>query len=398
MSWLYATLILFAPLYIWRFELVGLPTNFLLTFSAFVIVVGFARIIVRSEVNLFVQKIADLPKLFLGAVGLFLLSSVVSLFVGGIDLPKIGQWLVLYVLPVLLASQAYYFAGQSEKFWQTIITAIYFFLLCSGILAILQYFWLVGLPVDFWGNSNEPKRAVGFFIHPNNFALYITPLLAFLLPDLKQRIENLKGQLLTIQSLPIIAWALGGVGLFLSLSRGGWLGLVIACTIFVLFSSSKKMLLVFLGLGVFALIIVSAVPNLRYRLLLPFHGEKSSVARISLAETGWKMVKDSPVLGQGINGFNYNWDKFNTDPNLDHYNFPHNFILNAWVDTGLFGLLSWLVIVGFGIWHGFKNRSKQFAFGLALFLIALLAHGLIDIPYFKNDLAMVFWLAFALAL
>lgn len=398
MSWLYATLTLLAPLYIWRFELVGLPTNFLLTFSAFVIVVGFAQILVNSQVNVFVKKIVDLPRLFLGAVGLFLLSSIVSLFVGGIDLPKIGQWLVLYVLPVLLASQAYYFAGLSEKFRQTIITAIYFFLLCSGILAILQYFWLLGLPVDFWGNSNEPKRAVGFFIHPNNFALYITPLLAFLLPDLKQRIENLKSHLLTIQSLPIIAWAFGGVGLFLSLSRGGWLGLVIACTIFVLFSSSKKMLLAFLGLGVFALIIVSAVPNLRYRLLLPFHGEKSSVARISLAETGWKMVKDSPVLGQGINGFNYNWDKFNTDQNLDHYNFPHNFILNAWVDTGLFGLLSWLAIVGFGIWHGFKNRSKQFAFGLALFLIALLAHGLIDIPYFKNDLAMVFWLAFALAL
>ena len=398
MSWLYATLILLSPLYIWRFELVGLPTNFLLSFAVLVIVLGFAQIIIKSEANAFAEKIADLPKLFLGAVALFFFSSIVSLFIGGIDLPKIGQWLVLYLTPILVASQAYYFSGREEGFREKIVLAVYFFLFCSGIMALLQYFWLVGLPVDFWGNSAEPKRAVGFFIHPNNFALYITPLLAFLLPDLKQKIENFQGRLFIIQFWPVIAWGLGGVGLFLSLSRGGWLGLAMACGIFVLFSSSKKILLGFLGLGVIAIVIVSVVPNLRYRLLLPFHGEKSSVARISLMQTGWKMVKDSPVLGQGINGFNYNWDKFNTDPNLDHYNFPHNFILNAWVDTGLLGLLSWLVIVGFGIWYGFKNRSKTFALGLALFLIALLAHGLIDIPYFKNDLAMVFWLAFALAL
>ena len=33
---------------------------------------------------------------------------------------------------------------------------------------------------------------------------------------------------------------------------------------------------------------------------------------------------------------------------------------------------------------------------LALFLIALLVQGQIDNPYFKNDLAMVFWLVLSL--
>ncbi len=398
MSWLYASLILVAPLYVWRFELVGLPTNFLMVYSLIILLLGTIVLYSKFGLREVWGSVSELPKFFKIAVILFSIASFISLFVGGFDIPKFGQWLVLYVLPMKLAAHVYIFSRKDASFKDNIVSAIYLMLFVSGVLAILQYFWLIGLPTDFWGNSNEPKRAVGFFIHPNNFALFITPLLAFLLPNLKLRLENLKGKLFATQLLPVIAWGLGGVALVLSLSRGGWLGLAFASGIFVLFSSSKKLLLGFLGFGVIALLIVGTVPNLRYRVLLPFYGEKSSVARISLLDTGWKMVKDSPVLGQGIHGFNYQWDKFNTDPNLEHYNFPHNFILNAWVDTGLLGLLSWLGIVFFAIWFGFKNRSKQFAFGLALFLIALLVHGLIDIPYFKNDLAMIFWMVVALGL
>jgi hypothetical protein len=39
-----------------------------------------------------------------------------------------------------------------------------------------------------------------------------------------------------------------------------------------------------------------------------------------------------------------------------------------------------------------------FSFGLGLFLIALIIHGLIDNPYLKNDLALVFWLIWGISL
>ncbi len=31
-------------------------------------------------------------------------------------------------------------------------------------------------------------------------------------------------------------------------------------------------------------------------------------------------------------------------------------------------------------------------------MTALLIHGLVDVPYFKNDLAMLFWIIYALGL
>lgn len=401
MLWLYASLIAAAPLYIWRFELVGLPTNFFMVYAFIVACIGGFTILAHGQLKAAWQTGKDFPSIFRWAFLAFYLASIVSLFVGGFDLAKLGQWLVVYALPMKLAAQMYFYLRKEPDRKQVVLWFIYAFLLGSGITALVQYFWLVGLPTDWWGNSTEPKRAIGFFIHPNNLALFITPLLAYTLPDLKERLEiwwNSGRTLLSSELLIAVTWLGGAVALLLSLSRGGWLGLLLAGFVFVVLSSSKKLFGYYFALALIAAAIVFAVPNLRYRLILPFYGEKSSVARLSLWETGTKMIKDSPILGQGINGFNYNWNKFNTDSNLNHYNFPHNFILNTWVELGLLGLISWLTIVGYGLWFGLRNRTKTLAFGLLLFLIALLAHGLIDIPYFKNDLAMIFWLIFALSL
>ncbi len=401
MIWWYASLIAVAPLYIWRFELVGLPTNFFMVYAFAVAFIGGFTILFRGQLKQAWQLSKELPSLLRWSILGFYLASVISLFVGGFDLSKFGQWLVLYALPIKLAGQLYFFIKQEPNKKKIVLWFIYAFLFGSGIVALLQYFWLVGLPSDWWGNSNEPKRAIGFFIHPNNLALFITPLLAYTLPHIKSSLESWWAGLPKVfnQNLwPLLAWVSGGVALLLSLSRGGWLGLAVSGAVFVFIAGNRRLRIIAVVTAVIAVMVIAAVPNLRYRVILPFYGEKSSVARLSLWETGTKMIKDSPILGQGVNGFNYNWDKFNTDPNLDHYNFPHNFILNTWIDLGLLGLISWLTIVGYGLWYGFKNRAKPFAFGLALFLLAILLHGLIDIPYFKNDLAMIFWLIFAIAL
>ncbi|HMQ01646.1 MAG TPA: O-antigen ligase family protein [Candidatus Doudnabacteria bacterium] len=402
MLYFYGLLFLFAPLYVWRFELAGLPTNFFMLY-AIILAIGFGLYLVwQREIGEVWRAILTVPKFLRWSTGLFLLASVISLFVGGFDLAKFAQWLVLYVLPIKLAGQFYYLLKKEPNRKQVILNFLYLFLLGVGLVAIAQYFWLVGLPMDFWGNSEEPKRAIGYFTHPNGLALFITPLLAYLLPDFKQKIEilidEIRGQNIGWSFVGTLGWIFGGVALLLSLSRGGWLGLLLAGLMFVIIAGGKKIRFTAFVVGLIITITVVAIPNLRYRVILPFYGEKSSVARLSLWETGTKMIKDSPILGHGIHGFNYNWEKFNTDPNLDHYNFPHNFILNTWVDLGLLGLLSWLLIVGWGLWYSRRNRGSPYALGLMLFLIALLAHGFIDIPYFKNDLAMVFWLIFALSI
>jgi O-antigen ligase len=275
-----------------------------------------------------------------------------------------------------------------------IFSSVLLVLMLDGIVSILQYFFLLALPPDYWGNSVEPKRAIGLFVHPNAHSLFITPLLSWVMPFLYEQVRLLweKGK----RFLPIFylfCFAIGVVGLFLSLSRGGWLGFAFACVVFVFAVSSKVLKKIFLSLALFSVIFVLSVPVLRYRVALPFYGEKSAVARLSLWNTAGKMIKDSPLFGKGVNGFNLNWDKYNSDPGLLHYNFPHNIFLNFWVDFGLPGMIAFISLCCVLIWKGVVNKKQnRFALPLVLALIAILAHGLIDIPYLKNDLALMFWL------
>lgn len=408
-SWVFVILFLTAPLYVWRFS-IGAPTNFLMLASFVVIAIAVFVVLQRGELNKFIAHIKSLSKTLLVGIILIGLASLISLLIYGVTAEKIAQWLVLYAQPITLFFLLNYFASQDSKLVDHVRTGAYVLLFAAGSLAILQYFTLWTLPSDWLGNSAEPKRAIAFFAHPNAFALFITPLLAWLIPDVGKRIMVLwnifdsskswmqQAGLVIRERIVVMAWLVGAFGLLLSLSRGAWLGLLVASAVYALLSANKKVLLTFAGCAIIIAGIVYSVPNLRWRVLLPFHGEKSSLARISLWDTGSKMIHDSPVFGKGITGFANNWYQYNTDPNLDHYNFPHNILLNFWIDLGLLGVIGFAIVIGWSLWQGLLRRTNPRALALLLFMIALVVHGLIDIPYLKNDLALVFWMILALSI
>jgi len=394
MSYLLALSILVAPLYVWRFTVNGLPANFLLLWVLFIWIAFAFWLWRRSQLQAFIRHLQRLDRKLLFLMALFSLAGGISLFVGGHNHTKLGQFIVLFVQPLSLFFVADYIAAVAPQTRSTVRYAVYFLVAVSGVVALIQYFGLVTLPEAYWGNSIEPKRAVGLFSHPDMFGLFLTPLLVWLLPDVLQRLATWRYK----KNLIIFAaWLLGGIGLLLCLSRGAWLGFGIATFVGVIAFGRKKYFFAGIVAALLALVVIAAVPNWRYRLVLPFQGEKSSVARLSLWHTGTKMIKDSPIVGQGLTGFGSRWYQFNTDPHLDHYNFPHNIFLNFWVDTGLLGMLSFIGLLLYGWWYGFKNRRNSYALGLALFLLALTTHGLIDTPYLKNDLALVFWLIWGIS-
>ena len=358
---------------------------------------GIAWLAYKKELRQFLAYSFGRDKVLFWLLSLFFLAGVIALFVGGFSVPKAGQFIVLFLEPIGIFFLLRYIAANSSRTHEAIRVAMYLFVAGCGLLAIIQYATLLGLPSDWWGNAAEPKRAIGFFVHPNGLALFISPLLAFLVPDLFRRLE--KGAWRRSQSTvaAAAAWGLGAIGLFLSLSRGGWIGFAAAAIVYGIFMASRKYLAATLVGIVVCGLAVAAIPNLRYRIILPFYGEKSAVARFSLWQTGERMVRDNPVAGKGLIGFGNNWDKYNLDPNLDHYNSPHNIFLNFWVDTGLLGLLSFLGLLLYAVVEGFRRRTDVWKTGLVLFVVTLVVHGLIDTPYFKNDLALVFWIVYALA-
>ncbi len=383
---------LLTPAYAARFSVFGLPTDVLMVWVGVFWIAAIAWFTTRKLWGEFFAFLKTFERPILLPILLFSLAGVFALDVHGFDLKKTGQFLVLFLQPVSVFFISSFIFRKTPKAKHTFLTACSILLAVMGLFAILQYFTRIGLPAAYWGNSIEPKRALGFFGHPNFYALFAAPLLALLLPDVRLKLQEARKH-----SAPIIMWVIGVVGLLLSLSRAGWLGLGVTVLLYAIIAGDKR---IRSGLGIIALVgilIVSLNTNLRWRILLPLHGEKSAVSRISLWNTGWKGVKEAPISGLGLAGFSRQWPILNTDPNLDTHNYPHNIFLDVWVETGLLGLISFIWLLGVFLWRGYSNRNDLWKFSVALFLTALLVQGQVDNPYFKNDLAMVFWMMLALA-
>jgi O-antigen ligase len=77
--------------------------------------------------------------------------------------------------------------------------------------------------------------------------------------------------------------------------------------------------------------------------------------------------------------------------------YPHNIVLNMWTETGFLGLAAflWLLAQAFRVsWRGWTAGPvawRGIQLGIVLAMLAIVVHGLVDVPYFKNDLALEFW-------
>ncbi len=420
MPYLILSVFALAPAYVLRFSLGPLPANLPMVWVFFVWLAFACWLWQKQLWPEFVSFIKNSEKKLLVLVALFSASGIIALFIHGFSRAKLGQFTVLFLQPISVFFISRYLIAKFPKTRRLLLVTCYSLLAAAGLYAAIQYFSLFGLPVQYWGNSVEPKRAVSFFTHPNFYALWSAPLLAFLIPDLRLKIEDVRKNWHFI-----LGWVIGSLGLLLSFSRAGWLSLFAAAAVYLIVAADNKVRKIFFAAAAAAILVAVATPNLRYRLLLPFYGEKSAVSRLSLWETGWKGTKESPIFGLGLTGFAQNWQRLNTDPGLaaDSHNFPHNIFLNFWTETGILGLLSFMGLVGLYIFRGLRRgvipslaegslnspiadkefltsdvfaRNGIFKLSIALFLVALLTQGLIDNPYFKNDLAMVFWIILSL--
>jgi putative inorganic carbon (hco3(-)) transporter len=391
MIYLLAALFALAPTYQLRFQAFGLPLN-ILEVLIVVFWIAFAIWLVRlKRVADFKKFLLDQPRFFFAAIVLFFLAGLLSFYIspaGGTR--AAGLFTVLFLQPILTYFPAKYLL-QSEANKRIMLNTIFLSIAVLSLYGILQYFTKIGLPVAWWGNPVEPKRSLSVFNHPNAFAMFLGPALAFTMPFVFSKITKTKEK-----AYELICYALGIFAFVLTLSRSAWIGFLAVIATFGLLSKDRRIriatLLVLLGF----VITVFSVPKLNDRVMITFQGDKATLSRFSLWKTSWSMIENSPILGQGLYSFKTLYNDYNLDSLTEAYNYPHNIFLNFWVETGLLGLLSFLAICAYLAWYGLKDARNLYNLGLLLFLVALLVHGQFDHPYLKNDLALYFWLIAAL--
>ncbi len=326
---------------------------------------------------------------------------------------------------------------------------------CVALIGILQYIGidlvpLIGAKRSFSENiveAGSARRVASVYGHPNNLGLFlgrVWPLAAALLfhetssqaprtknqelprghPNQEPRTEQenkrtreprvapslhrsalcalrsaLSASMFQYFSASMLILCLAG--LFVSFSRGAWLGAAVAVLVLALcgIGSTHRLALPLIALGIVGASLALLVLTLR-----GVGGSEGT--RILLWQEALGYLQQHP-LGIGLDQFyayhNPDSGRSLIDPALvgtseQYAAHPHNLLLDILLRMGPLGLIAfgWLVVRFVRkTWQQADLRSMPLVVGILAAMAAALTHGLVDQFYFVPDLAFTFWLVLA---
>ncbi len=362
---------------------------------------------------------------------LHLIISFGALAVAGFSLSALGIWKAYFFEPVLVFILAVNILS-GEKRYKKLFLAFSLSVLSISLVAIYQKFSGNFISNEFWA-AEETRRVISWFPYPNAVGLFLAPVLALLLGVFYSlpKFTKLSGALKKIFLALIIF--LGLLSIFFARSDGGLIGFLVGAFVFFILASRKKRIfaLSLAGIFIFSVLIYNplgeAIGN-----HLGFKNLSGQIRLQQWEETLETFKGPAFLLGNGLDGYQnavrpyhqegifFNYDGLeNFDAvvwasstlrekywqPVEIYLYPHNIFLNFWTELGLFGALLFLFLIFKAMFIAFKlfryykkeNDHKQFlALGLLASFIAIFVHGLVDVPYFKNDLAVMFFLLLTL--
>ncbi|MBX4205027.1 MAG: O-antigen ligase family protein [Candidatus Doudnabacteria bacterium] len=358
------------PTYMFRWQMQGVPTTFL------------ELLLLTYFAVTFLKHFADLHELKkLGRINwlilLFVAAGIISTLVSPDKRSALGILKAFIVEPVMLFYAVRLTIKRAEDL-TTPLNLLFIGAILVSLFGIFQYVTYIRLPLKFWGTGDEVERIVSFFDYPNALALYLGPLVSFFLAGFlfDEKILNRKN---LAAGLVVML-----IALFLTFSRGAWLGVALTATILVFLKYPFKKVLAFVAI---LAILGLAVPQIRSRLGLAAH-DASSSARVNLMLAGYEKIQDSPILGNGLSGFPTTLAKQHFQGEI--LNYPHNIFFNFWVEMGLLGLISFFGII-FVSAKRYDTHRTWYTTAAVAYMFTLILHGLVDVPYFKNDLSILFW-------
>ncbi len=265
----------------------------------------------------------------------------------------------------------------------------------GGIVAALLNIAIVIDALRIRGFDTAQDAPVAVYQTSNAVALFLVPLIAVAGAVLLHSTSNLQ------RRLAALFVAIAGMGVVLSFSRGGYVAMLAVAIGLALSHTRRWWLLAALA----ALVVIAIrVPIIASRLgheLSTTDPRNTLAGRIHLWQATLQMMREHLVFGTGLSGYAHAMSPW---PNgLSQVIYPHNLLLNFWVATGVLGVVAFVVLLiqGFRMtWRGWKRGEvdwRPFELGVLLALFSMVVHGVVDVPYFKNDLSFEFWVLMAVA-
>ncbi|MFZ2978695.1 MAG: O-antigen ligase family protein [Candidatus Magasanikiibacteriota bacterium] len=391
------------PTYLIRFNIGPLPTTLLEVMLWIIIVIWFVKFN-KNIIPKIKSLITDHWLLFIG-VAFFILASTISIFISTDTRSALGEWKAFYIEPtllfIILITNYQLLITKKENFVNNIIFALILSGFLTSLLAIYQHLtgWLV--PYAFWQNQNT-FRVTAWYGFPNAVGLFLAPLIPlilFLIIHEWNKIKQKNWLLLICYLLFAICYLMA---IIYSKGTGPLIGLISGIGLLLLFYKKTRWITVVVGIiGILSLFSLSSLSGLKNEVLLR---DRSGQIRLSIWNETWQFLKDNPISGAGLASYSEKIKSYHTTVNgegIEIFHHPHNIFLTMWVNLGLLGLVSFtgilisLFLIPYSL---FKKHIKMpnIRFFLIASLTTIIITGLVDSPYIKNDLSVLFWLLPAL--
>jgi len=415
-------LFLLLPTYLIRFNIGSLPTTLLEIMIWIILIVWILKY--RGSIILNLKSSILNHKLLFIASAIFLTATTISIFTSVDIRSAAGEWKAFYVEPILvfIILVTSYKLLVTKNFINKIIYALILSGLITSTLAIYQHFtgWMV--PDAFWENRNT-FRVTAWYGFPNGVGLFLAPLLPLTIYLIKKSWNELKTSnwklvisnyetKITNYQLPITNYLIiissllflisAPLAIFFAKSTGGLVGVAAGIGLLLIIYKKTRWPTIIIGvLGLLSIFSIPSLSNFKQELLLQ---DRSGQIRLSIYKETIEFIKDNPIKGAGLASYTERIEPYHTTVNsegIEIFHHPHNIFLTMWINLGLLGLISFILILisVFSIQYSVFRRKRELPlirYFLLSSLVVIIVTGLVDSPYIKNDLSILFWLLPAL--
>lgn len=297
----------------------------------------------------------------------------------------LGIWKGWVLAPIL------YFAVLTQvlKKKEDVEELLRMFVYSAVVVSLLAHFFGIfseGVTIDL--------RLRGFYESANYLSLYLVPavLINAYFIFLRNKLSIFQKRA-DIATLTILTYSL-----FFTQSYAAIIAVFGSLGLFALYyllqhpRQRKKIITALLVLFfTFVAALLTQLNTPKFKQFLDFENRSSTTVRLEIYQTSAHLIRTKPIFGVGPGLFQVHYQ--NAAPEVLgraplEWNMPHshNIFLGFWINAGIIGLLAFLTLIAFCHW--------RFTYPL-IALWGILLHGLFDMPFWKNDLSMIFWLIIA---
>lgn len=424
---------LFFPLYLIRIIVFGIPVYFIEGLILITAVPVTIHLFTGKDENLLKMKLpAKILHILKGVlkpkskpfieflrspffpVALFLIACTVSTFIVPPEASKqaLGILKSWVIIPVVYFMTFY----TSVKNTKDIKVTIYSYITSASLLALWALYQTLSgqyITID--------SRASGPFESANYLAMYISPAFVFCTVQFlkgfihaKFETADTRWNKFETRIYQSIVVALLFAVLILTQSYGGVAGSFAAIFLFIVYErfrikekqSTKflnKFILFIVMIFIFGGTLAVMLNQEKFENLAKLNEHTSIATRVEIWRVGAGLLKENPLLGIGLGQYENQYVQ-NAERILGKKPFEgvrlhsHNLFMETWLNSGILGLaaLIWLAILAFmQLKHNLIPEKKDLLITLLVMFLYILIHGLIDVPFWKNDLVLIFWMILA---